>query len=530
MGEASILSAGIRDARFGENVRVVQPVNLYECTIGDESFVGPFVEIQRSVVIGKRCKIQSHAFVCELVTIGDDCVVSHGAKFINDPFANGGPAQGDRRLWRRTRLGNHVSVGTNATILPVSICDHVVIGAGAVVTKDITEPGVYVGNPARLLRPLNPKTEAETTVNVPFVDLHAQYLTIRDEIDKAIGGVIAESAFIRGPHVEGFERAWADAVGVKHCVSCANGTDALLIAMRGLGLKPGDEVITAANTWISTSAMITQAGGRVVFGDVDPVTFTIDPAQIEAKITSRTVGIVPVHLYGQAADMDAIMAIAERHGLWVLEDCAQAHMARYKGRLVGTFGIAATFSFYPSKNLGAYGDAGCIVTNDDQLADWMAAFARHGGKNEHVMEAYNSRMDGLQAAILQAKLPHLPAWTKARRRLAWEYDSLLKGIGDIETPQVGAWRDHVYHLYVIRTARRDALKEHLAAEGIATVLNYPKALPFYPAYAYLGHKPDDFPVAFRNQSRILSLPMYPEMPAEALHYVTDEIRRFFDAG
>jgi dTDP-4-amino-4,6-dideoxygalactose transaminase/acetyltransferase-like isoleucine patch superfamily enzyme len=530
VAEPRLSCSGISNVHFGDNVRVVQPVNLYGCTVGDDSFVGPFVEIQRNVVIGKRCKIQSHAFVCELVTIGDDCVISHGAKFINDPFAIGGPAQGDRRLWRRTRLGDHVSIGTNATILPVSICDHVVIGAGSVVTKDITEPGIYAGNPARLLRRLNPTNESETIVNVPFVDLHAQYLSIRDDIDTAISKVIAESAFIRGPHVETFERAWADTVGVKHCVSCANGTDALLIAMRGLGVKPGDEVITAANSWISTSAMITQAGGRVVFCDVDPVTFTIDPAQLESKITSRTVGIIPVHLYGQAADMDPIMAIAERHGLWVVEDCAQAHLARYKDRVVGTFGTAATYSFYPSKNLGAYGDAGCIVTNDDQLAEWMAAFARHGGKNEHVMEAINSRMDGLQAAILQAKLPHLPAWTKARRRLAWDYDSLLKGIGDVATPQVGAWREHVYHLYVIRTARRDALKTHLGAAGVATVLNYPKALPFYPAYAYLGHKPEDFPVAYRNQSRILSLPMYPEMPAEMLHHVTNEIRRFFDAS
>jgi dTDP-4-amino-4,6-dideoxygalactose transaminase len=366
-------------------------------------------------------------------------------------------------------------------------------------------------------------------VKVPFVDLHAQYLSMKDEIDAAISDVIAESAFIRGSHVEAFERAWAKTSGAQHCVSCANGTDALQIAMRALGVKPGDEVITTAQSWISTSSMITQAGGRVVFCDVDPVTFTIDPAQIESKITSRTVGIIPVHLYGQPADMDAIMAIAWKRGLWVIEDCAQAHLARYKGQLVGTFGNVATFSFYPSKNLGAYGDAGCITMNDDRLADWMAAFARHGGKNEHIMEAINSRMDGLQAAILNAKIPHLPAWTEARRRVASHYDRLLAGIGDIETPKVGPERDHVYHLYVIRTARRDALKAHLDAAGVATVLNYPKALPFYPAYAYLGHTPAEFPVAYRNQSRILSLPIYPEMPLETIEYVTEQIRRFFAA-
>jgi dTDP-4-amino-4,6-dideoxygalactose transaminase len=367
-------------------------------------------------------------------------------------------------------------------------------------------------------------------VNVPFVDLYAQYLSMKDEIDAAVREVIAESAFIRGPHVDAFERAWAETLGVKHCVSCANGSDALHIAMRALGVKPGDEVITTAHSWISTSAMITQAGGRVVFCDVDPATFTIDPAQVESKITSRTVGIIPVHLYGQPADMDQIMAIARRYSLWVLEDCAQAHLARYKGQLVGTFGTVATFSFYPSKNLGAYGDAGCITTNDDRLANWMAAFARQGGKGEHVMEAINSRMDGLQAAILKAKLPHLPAWTQARRRLASDYDRLLSEIAEIETPEIGPDRHHVYHLYVIRTAGRDDLKGHLAEAGVATVLNYPKALPFFPAYAYLGHTPDDFPVAYRNQSRILSLPIYPEMAPEMVHYVSDQIRRFFAAS
>ena len=273
-------------------------------------------------------------------------------------------------------------------------------------------------------------------MKIPFVDLHAQYLTIKEEIDRAIAEVIAQSAYIRGPHVDAFEQAWARTLGVKRCVSCANGTDAIYIALRGLGLKRGDEVITSAHSWISTSETITQAGGRVVFCDTDEETFTIDPIDIERKITPATVGIVPVHLYGQPADMGAIMAIARKHNLWVIEDCAQAHLARYKGQFVGTFGNVATFSFYPGKNLGAYGDAGCVVTNDDRLADWMATFARHGGKGDHVMEGINSRMDGLQAAILNAKLPHLPAWTAARRRVAACYNELLEDVGDVITPTV----------------------------------------------------------------------------------------------
>ena len=287
-------------------------------------------------------------------------------------------------------------------------------------------------------------------------------------------------------------------------------------------------MITTAHSWISTSETITQAGARVVFCDTDHDTFTINPKLIEAKITSRTVGIIPVHLYGQACDMDAVIAIARKHSLWVIEDCAQAHLARYKGRLVGTFGNAATFSFYPGKNLGAYGDAGCVVTADDKLAEWTAIFARHGGKGEHVMEGINSRLDGLQAAILLTKLPHLDAWTESRQRVAQRYTDLLDGLADVETPKVMPERDHVYHLYVIRTDKRDALKRHLAAEGVATALNYPKALPFYPAYAYLQHDPKDFPVAFANQSRILSLPIYPEISDAMISYVADKIAEFFN--
>ena len=362
-------------------------------------------------------------------------------------------------------------------------------------------------------------------MKVPFVDLHAQYLGIKAEIDSAIGEVIAQSAFIRGKHVDTFEQAWAQTLKVKHCISCANGTDALYIAMRGLGIKAGDEVITTAHSWIATSETITQTGGRVVFCDTQEGTFNIDPRLIEAKITKATVGIIPVHLCGQPADIDEIMRIAKKHNLWVIEDCAQAHLATYKGRLVGTFGNAATFSFYPGKNLGAYGDAGCIVTNDDALANWTATFARHGGKGEHVMEGINSRMDGLQAAILNVKLPHLPAWTTARSRVAARYNELLSGINSLTTPKVGSDRTHVYHLYVVASDQRDSLKKALTDSEITTSLNYPKALPFYPAYAYLGHKSADFPVAYRNQSRILSLPIFPEMTNEMIEYVTDQTRR-----
>jgi dTDP-4-amino-4,6-dideoxygalactose transaminase len=360
---------------------------------------------------------------------------------------------------------------------------------------------------------------------VPFADLYAQYQGIKPEIDAAIASVISSSAFIRGPFVEKFEAEFADVLSVKHCVSCANGTDAIYIAMRALGVKPGDEVITTAHSWIATSETISQAGANVVFCDTDKDSFNIDAEQIEAKITPRTVGIIPVHLYGQPADMDAIMAIAQKHGLWVIEDCAQAHLARYKGQYVGTFGQAATFSFYPGKNLGAMGDAGAIVTNDTALSNRMAMFARHGGltKGDHQIEGVNSRLDGMQAAVLSVKLAHLKGWTESRRKIATRYDELLAGISAISTPIQVDGREHVYHLYVIRHEKRDELARHLAAQGIQTVVNYPVALPFLPAYSRLQHKPEDFPNAKHNQSRILSLPIYAELSEDKQRIVVEAI-------
>ena len=367
-----------------------------------------------------------------------------------------------------------------------------------------------------------------TTTPVPFADLHAQYLSIKPGIDAAIADVIRNSAFIRGAHVERFEAEFAAAMGVKHCVSCANGTDSLYVAMHALGVQAGDEVIAPAHSWISTTETITQAGGKVVFCDTDRDTFTIDAAKIESLITPRTVGIIPVHLYGQPAEMDTIMALAAKHKLWVLEDCAQAHLATFKGRVVGTFGNAASYSFYPGKNLGAMGDAGAVVTNDLALSQRMAMFARHGGlkKGDHQIEGINSRLDGLQAAVLSVKLPHLAHWTQRRQEVAAEYNRLLADIPGLSLPQVAAGREHVYHLYVVRHEQRDALAKHLNEHGIQTVINYPVALPFVPAYARLGHTPADFPNAHHNQSRILSLPIFPEITSEQMQAVAAAVRSF----
>jgi dTDP-4-amino-4,6-dideoxygalactose transaminase len=363
---------------------------------------------------------------------------------------------------------------------------------------------------------------------VPYADLHLQYQSIKSEIDAAIAAVIRDSAFIRGPYVDAFEREFAATVDARHCISCANGTDALYIAMAALKVKPGDEVITTAHSWISTSAMITHAGATPVFCDTDAQTFTIDPAMVESAISPRSVGIIPVHLYGQPADMKAIMAIARRHKLWVIEDCAQAHLAHFRDQQVGTFGDAATYSFYPGKNLGAMGDAGAVVTGRSDLAERMAMLARHGGlvKHQHQIEGINSRLDGLQAAILSAKLPHLPRWTKARQAAAAVYDAGLNQVENVVVPQVASDRTHVYHLYTIQHPQRDKLAAHLSANGVQTAINYPVALPFLEAYRRFGHGPARFPNAHRHQGRILSLPMFAEITSQQQKTVVDLIRAF----
>lgn len=348
---------------------------------------------------------------------------------------------------------------------------------------------------------------------IPLIDLHAQYLSIKDELDAAIADVIENSAFIRGPHVDRFEANFASAMGVDKCISCANGTDALYIAMTALGVRPGDEVIVPAMSWISTSETVTQAGGHVVFCDIDPVSHTLDPEKLAEAIGPRTVGVIPVHLYGHPANMDRIMKVAEANGLWVLEDCAQAHLATYSGRTVGTFGAAGTFSFYPGKNLGAMGDAGAIVTNDPALAERMAKFARHGGlrKHDHQIEGVNSRLDGMQAAILNVKLGHLPGWTERRRALAARYGRQLAGVSGLTLPVEAEGTRHVWHIYQIRIEDRDRVAQALAEKGVGTGVNYPKALPFLPCYAGHGHVPEDFPIAHALGEQTLTLPLFPEM-------------------
>lgn len=349
-------------------------------------------------------------------------------------------------------------------------------------------------------------------MTVPFVDLHRQYLRHQDELDAAMAQVISETAFISGRYAAQFEADFAKWLGVDHVIGCANGTDSIEILLDAFGVGPGDEVLVPAMTWISTAEAVGTRGAKPVFVDVDE-TWTMDPAGISERITDRTKGIIPVHLYGCPADMPRILAIAEQHGLFVLEDCAQAHGATVQGQKIGTWGHAATFSFYPGKNLGAYGDAGGMVTNDAALAEKARMIANHGQprKHTHLLEGRNSRLDGLQAAILSVKLRHLDTWTSERQAHAAAYDLALAG-SSLRLPIRPEGRSSVHHLYVVEHDNRDALREKLTSKGIQTAIHYPHALPTMPCYAeWNARATTEFPVATAMADRIVSLPMFPEL-------------------
>ncbi len=364
-------------------------------------------------------------------------------------------------------------------------------------------------------------------MKIQFVDLRAQYLSIKDEIDNAIKCVLNETAFIGGKYVKKFEDEFSKAYGVKHVIGCGNGTDAIYISLKALGIGPGDEVITVSNTWISTAETISQTGAKPVFIDIDADTYTMDVKKLEEKITKKTKAIIPVHLFGHPAKMDSIVKLCNDYKLFLIEDCAQAHFSEFNGSFVGTFGIAGTFSFYPGKNLGAYGDAGAIITNNSDFAKKARMYANHGAlvKHNHEIEGINSRLDGLQAAILSVKLNHIKKWTEKRINNARLYNSLLSGVENIITPITKKNNKHVFHLYVIRVENREQVKKYLTENNIYTGIHYPTPLPFLKAYSYLGHNFDDFPISYDFMNKILSLPMYPELNENQIDIISDCLKK-----
>lgn len=364
-------------------------------------------------------------------------------------------------------------------------------------------------------------------MEVPFNDLSRQHENLIKEIFHEWSYSIANSDFILGDAVEKFEIDFAHQNEANFCLSCANGTDALYIAMKALGLKQGQEVLVPAVSWIATSETVTAAGGKVVFCDVDESTMTIDISDARLKISSDTVGIIPVHLYGNPADMISIKKIADENNLWIIEDCAQAHFAKIGKKFVGSFGDFATYSFYPGKNLGAMGDAGAITSSYSKLIKRARCFARHGGlkKHEHLVEGMNSRMDTLQAKVLNIKLRYIKEYTSRRRNIAQKYlDNIVNP--NVILPKSLKNNKHVYHLFVIMVKEREKLIELFKQKDIGFNINYPKSLPFLEAYKYLKHDTDSFPIAARIQNEILSIPLFPEMREEELNYVIDVINQF----
>ena len=361
-------------------------------------------------------------------------------------------------------------------------------------------------------------------MKVPTADLHAQYMSLKHEIDSAIANVIKKSAFIGSAgneFVREFEESFAEYSGAQYCVGCANGTDALEISLRAAGIGRGDEVIVPAMTWIATSEAVSNVGATPVFSDIVDGTHTIDPVAAESVITPDTKAIIPVHLYGLSADMDSVMELARTHELFVLEDCAQAHGAEYKGRPVGTIGHAGSFSFFPGKNLGAFGDAGAIISNDLAFIQRARTIGQHGQAQEkfrHKIEGRNSRIDGIQAAVLRVKLERLDTWTERRIRIASQYQELLSG-ADLLLPTCPADMKHVYHLFPIEVTDRDGTRSRLAEAGISSGIQYPTPLPLLEAYARRGLKPSDFPVAHSFSQKVLTLPIFPEMQSDQVEYV-----------
>jgi len=366
-------------------------------------------------------------------------------------------------------------------------------------------------------------------VQIPFVNLRLQYESIQKEIDRAITEVFTKSQFVGGDVVKKFENEFAETYQVNHCIGTGNGTDSLFIILKTLGIGAGDEIITPAFSCIASAEVISLTGAKVAFADVDINHYTIDTADVKRKITSRTKAVIAVHLYGQAAPVSELKKICDAHNIFLIEDCAQAHLTEESKKLAGTFGIAAAFSFYPTKNLGAYGDAGSILTPDDALAEKMRRIANHGTlkKDDHEFEGTNSRLDTLHAAILSIKLKYLQKWNERRIQIANLYTSLLSHVPQVVAPNVRENTKHTFHIYSIRCQQRNALKEFLDSQGIATMIHYPKGMPYTKAYAYLNHKPEDFPVTMRIQDQLLSLPIFPELQDEEVTRIASNILNYF---
>ena len=545
------------DVKLGKDVRLARFINLYGCEVGDETKIGAFVEIQKNAVVGKRCKISSHSFICEGVVIEDNVFIGHGVTFTNDSYPRATAVNGALQTeadWKvePTVIKKGASIGSGATILPnICVGENAIVGAGSVITKDVPANAIVAGNPARVLRMIGDSQASSAPSPIPFLDLITPHLELEEELVEVFRHGLRTAGFVGGAIVENFEKAFAEVCDAKHCIAVSSGTDALRFAIMLSGVQPGDVVVTVPNTFIATTEAISQAGALPEFIDVDERTYNMSAVMLQRFLEKQCVrdqsgrlvslrngrpvtAVVPVHLYGQMADMDAILELADKNGLIVIEDACQAHGAEYFSRKLnrwmkaGTMGRAAAFSFYPGKNLGACGEGGAVTTNDDALAKQIRMLRDHGQvkKYYHDLEGYNGRLDAIQAGILHAKLPHLEKWTSARRERASEYNKLLAKDESLGLPYEPSWSRAVFHLYVIRTADREGLIQHLKEAEIGSGIHYPIPLHLQKAYVALNYSVGDFPVSERVAAEIVSLPMFPQLTAEQQLKVVEEVLNF----
>ncbi len=541
----AIIYAG---ASIGNNCHISHSVFIREHThIGDNCSVGVNSVIEHHCTLGNNIRIQAQAALCEYTILEDDAWI--GPKVITTNVAHP-TCEKAKDCLNGPTIRRGAILGANVTVNPnLEVGERALIGAGSVLTKAVENGAIMFGVPAKRIgdvEAINCPYElvaespykqtvsgdlnkpAQPGLRVPFNDLAAQYQRYKQEFRIAMDRVILNNRFISGQEVKEFEQAFAEFCETQFAIGVGSGTDALELALMALGVGQGDEVITVAHTFIATAEAIAAVGATPVFVDIDPLTYNIDVNGIAAKITANTKAIVPVHLYGHPAPMPAIMAIAREHGLKVVEDVAQAHGAKIDGLTVGGIGDLGCFSFYPGKNLGAYGDAGAVTTNNPELAKQVALLRDHGRSSKYLHETLgmNSRLDTLQAAILSVKLKHLHKWNKGRQAAAAYYHEKLQHL-PLTLPEVNADCSHVYHLYVIRCENRDGLAAHLRANGIECGVHYPTPLHLQPALSFLGYRERDLPETERAAASILSLPIFPEISHAQIDYVADTIQRFY---